>query len=113
VQFEIVELSPSANKIRLSGRLDSDTVGPVEVPFTAAVAARGRSALLDLTELEFLSSLGIRLLLSTSRVITRRGGIFVMFGAQPAVLDVLETLALDSVLPHVGTEEEARARLVP
>jgi anti-anti-sigma factor len=111
MQFEVVELGPSANRIRLSGRLDSDTVGRVEVPFTAAVASSGRSALLDLTDLDFLSSLGIRLLLSTSRVIMRRGGIFVMYGAQPAVLEVLETLALGSVLPHVGTEDEALARL--
>lgn len=111
MQFEVLELSPTANKVRLVGRLDSDTLGRVEIPFTAAVASSGRSAVLDLTQLEFLSSLGIRLLLSNSRVIMRRGGKFVMFGANAAVRDVLENLALDAVLPHVATEEEAIALL--
>jgi len=111
VRFELVELGPTANKVRLIGRLDSSTVGSLEAPFTASLAAGGRSAVIDLAELDFLSSLGIRLLLSASRVVMRRGGHFVLFGAQPAVLEVLEALALDSVLPHVATEEEALARL--
>jgi anti-anti-sigma factor len=111
MRFEIVELSPTANKIVLAGRLDSATVGGVEVPFTGAVAAGGRSVALDLTGLDFLSSLGIRLLLSAARVVTRRGGRVVLFGAQPMVAEVLAAMALDQVLPLVPTEAEALARL--
>jgi anti-anti-sigma factor len=83
----------------------------VETPFTAALAAGGRSAVLDLTALDFISSLGIRLLLSAARVVTRRGGRVVMFGAQPMVAEVLAALSLDEVLPLVGTEDEAIGRL--
>ncbi len=111
MRFDIVELGPTANKIVLVGRLDSTTVGGVETPLTAAVAASGRSAVLDLTGLEFLSSLGIRLLLSSARVVTRRGGRVVLFGAQPMVREVLTAMALDEVLPLVNTEDEAVARL--
>lgn len=111
MQFDVVELSPSANKVVLRGRLDATTVGQVETPFTAAVAASGRSAVLDLTDLEFLSSLGIRLLLSSARVVARRGGVVVLFGAQPVVAEVLEAMAIDAVLPRVATEAEALARL--
>ncbi|WP_439595060.1 STAS domain-containing protein [Falsiroseomonas sp.] len=111
MRFEVVEISPTANKVLLVGRLDATTVGQVETPFTAAVAASGRNALLDLTGLEFLSSLGIRLLLSSARVVARRGGIVVLFGAQPMVAEVLEAMALEQVLPLVATEAEAMARL--
>jgi anti-sigma B factor antagonist len=111
VRFEVVELSPTANKFVMIGRLDSATVGAVETPFTGALAASGRSAVLDLTGLDFLSSLGIRLLLSAARVVTRRGGKVILFGAQPMVAEVLITMALDEVLPLVPTEEEALARL--
>ena len=111
MRFEVIELGPTANKVVMLGRLDSATVGGVETPFTAAVAASGRSAVLDLTGLEFLSSLGIRLLLSSARVVTRRGGKVVMFGAQPMVAEVLEAMALDQVLPLVATEAEAAALL--
>lgn len=111
MDFQVVELGPSANKIVLAGRLDSSTVGKIEIPFTASVASAGRSAVLDLTGLEFLSSLGIRLLLSNAQVVTRRGGRVVAFGAQPAVAEVLTAMALDALLPLVTTEDEAVARL--
>jgi anti-anti-sigma factor len=111
VQFDVVEISPSANKVVMVGRLDAASVGAVETRFTGAVAASGRSAVLDLTGLEFLSSLGIRLLLSSARVVSRRGGKVVMFGAQPIVAEVMEAMALGDVLPLVATEAEARALL--
>jgi anti-anti-sigma factor len=111
VRFEVIELSPSANKVVLVGRLDSTTVGGVETQFTAAVGASGRSAVLDLRALEFLSSLGIRMLLSVARVVSRRGGRMVLFGARPMVAEVLSAMALDDVLPIVATEQEAIGRL--
>ena len=111
MKFDVVAINEQANKIVLAGRLASGTVGAVETPFTATLAASGRSAVLDLTALEFLSSLGIRLLLSAARVVSRRGGKVVLFGAQPMVAEVLTAMALDQVLPLVATEEEALARL--
>jgi anti-anti-sigma factor len=111
VRFEVVELNPTTNKLVLVGRLDSTTVAQVETPFTAAVSASGRSAVIDLTGLDFLSSLGIRLLLSSARVVTRRGGKVVLFGAQPMVTEVLQAMALDEVLPLVSTEAEALGRV--
>lgn len=111
MRFDVVELNPTTNKVVMIGRLDSATVGTVEVPFTASVSATGRSAVLDLTQLEFLSSLGIRLLLSSARVVMRRGGKVVLFGAQPMVVEVLSAMSLDSVLPHVATEAEALSLL--
>lgn len=111
MRFEVVEVSPTVNKLVLVGRLDSATVGGVETPFTAAVAAEGKSAILDMRQLEFLSSLGIRLLLSSARVVTRRGNKVVLFAAQPMVAEVLSAMALDAVLPHVATEAEALAKI--
>jgi anti-anti-sigma factor len=111
VRFEVVEINAGANKLVLSGRLDSTTVAAVETPFTAAIAATGRSAMLDLTRLDFISSLGIRLLLSAARVVARRGGRVVLFGAQPMVAEVLTAMSLDEVMPLVPGEAEALARL--
>lgn len=111
MRFEVVDLGPAANKVVLQGRLDSTTVGAVEAPFTATLTASGKSVALDLTGLDFLSSLGIRMLLSAARVVTRRGGRVVLFGAQTMVAEVLTAMALDQVLPLVATEDEAVARL--
>ena len=111
MDFDVVELGPRAQKLVLTGRLDAATVAAVETRFTAVLAASGRSAILDLRGLDFLASLGIRLLLSAARVVSRRGGKVVLFGAQPMVAQVMEAMALDAVLPLVGTEAEALAAL--
>lgn len=111
MRFEVQELGPTANRVLLVGRLDSTTVGGVETPLTAALANSGRHAVLDMTKLEFLSSLGIRLLLSVARVVHRRGGRMVLFGAQPMVAEVLTAMALEEVLPMAASESEALAKL--
>jgi anti-anti-sigma factor len=111
VKYEVTEFGPTAKKIALVGRLDSASVGQVETPFTAELVGGHAHVALDLRRLDFLSSLGIRLLLSAGRVVTRRGGKVVLFGAQPMVGEVMTTMALDSVLPMVATEDEALARL--
>jgi anti-anti-sigma factor len=111
VRFDVVDLGPSALKLVLVGRLDATTVGLVETSFTATIAAANKSAVLDMTGLQFLSSLGIRLLLSVTRVVARRGGKLVLFGVQPMVAEVLEAMALGEILPVVDTEAEAMARL--
>jgi anti-sigma B factor antagonist len=111
VRFDVQEIGPTANRIVVTGRLDSTTVGGVETQFTAAVAATGRSAVVDMRGLEFLSSLGIRLMLSVARVVSRRGGRMVLFGTRPMVAEVLVAMSLDEVLPMVATEADAVARL--
>jgi anti-sigma B factor antagonist len=111
MRFDVERISPVADRVVLDGRLDSVTVGQVETQFTAVLANTGRHAVLDMRRLDFLSSLGIRLLISVTRVITRRGGRVVAFGAQPMVAEVLDAMALDDILPLVGSETEAMARL--
>ncbi len=111
MRFEVVQVSPRADRVVLEGRLDSVTVGQIETQFTAMLAASGRHAVLDMRQLDFLSSLGIRLLLSVARVVTRRGSQVVAFGAQPMVAEVLGVMALDEVLPMFASEEEALAGL--
>jgi anti-anti-sigma factor len=111
MRFDVVQLSPKADRVVLQGRLDSVTVGQIETQFTAVLAGSGRHAVLDMRGLDFLSSLGIRLLLSVARVVTRRGSQVVAFGAQPMVAEVLGVMALDEVLPLFASETEALARL--
>lgn len=111
MQFDVIALTPQADRVVLEGRLDSVTVGQIERRFTATLAESDRHIVLDLRQLDFLSSLGIRLLLSVARVVTRRGGQMVAFGAQPMVAEVLTAMAIDEVLPILATEQEALVRL--
>ena len=104
-------LSPRVIRVALNGRLDTLGVDQVEVKFNAAVLAGGMDTLLDMSEVSFVSSMGIRMLVTAARALRQRQLRMVMFGAPALVRETLQSMAIDSLIPLAGTEEEARALL--
>jgi anti-anti-sigma factor len=94
-------------KVILVGRLDSAGVSMIEAQFSAGVVAGGRSTIVDLTEVPFMASLAVRMLIATARALAQRGGRLVMFGATPEVLDTIETMGFDDIVPLAPSESEA------
>jgi anti-anti-sigma factor len=96
-------------KVSLAGRLDTAGVSSVELRFTAGIVPAGQSAIVDLTHVEFLTSLGVRMLLSAARSLSSKGAKLVMYGANPAVLDVITTMGFEDVVPLAPSETAAVA----
>jgi len=96
-------------KAVLGGRMDSLSVGEVETRFIAHIVPREQSAVVDLSDVSFIASLGIRMLLGTARALDRYGARLALYGAQDDVMEIIETTALTEITPVVGTEEEAVA----
>ena len=94
-------------RVVLVGRLDTAGVDVVETRFGAAIVPNGKNTIVNLTEVTFLASMGIRMLISTTRALSRKGGKLVMYGAGPGVRDVIETAALTEIIPLAGNESEA------
>jgi anti-anti-sigma factor len=111
LEFDIVEIAPDTNRVVLRGRLDAAAAERIEVPFTAAVATSPRHAVVDLRELEFLGSLGIRLIVSVARVLHGRGLKMMLHGPRPLVGELIAVVALDEFIPVMASEAEARAAL--
>lgn len=111
MEMTINELPGTVTGVRLNGRLDTAGADAIGTRFTAAVAAVGRSAIVDLSQVSFVSSMGIRLLIATARALNLKGGRLVLFGATPMVQEVLDGMGLDGILPVVTTEQDALARL--
>jgi anti-sigma B factor antagonist len=107
MEIAVTRLEDTITCVRLSGRLDAPGADKIGVRFTAAVAAAGRGAAIDLAGVSFMASLGIRLLISSARALNLRGGKLVMFGAQDLVRNVLEQAAIDQIIPIVPTEQAA------
>ena len=102
-----------ASKIRLKGRLDTPGVGQIETLFTTNVVAPGRNALVDLTQVTFVSSVGIHLFLGTARALGLKKAKMVLFGAQPLVKESLDHVGLPDLLPLADDEDAALALLPP
>jgi anti-anti-sigma factor len=94
-------------RVSLAGRLDTAGVDVVETRFGAAIVPNGKNTIVDLSEVTFLASMGIRMLISTTRALSRKGGKLVMYGAGPGVKDVIETAALTEIIPLAESENEA------
>lgn len=105
------ELPGNVTCVRLTGRIDAEGAGRIDVPFTANVAAVGRNAVVDLAGVSFIASMGIRLLISAARGLSLKGSKLVLFGAPPLVQNVLEQAAIDQIIPLVATQEQALAVL--
>ena len=68
--------------VLLTGLLDTAGVDQVETKFGAAIVP-ARNTIVDLTQVSFMASMGIRMLIATARALSRKGSKLVMFGATP------------------------------
>jgi len=97
--------------IRLNGRLDATGADRIDLRFTSHAAAGTHHAVVDLTGVSFVASMGLRLLISAARAIHIKGRQMVLFGATGPVREVLEQTAIDQIIPLVDSEARALERL--
>jgi anti-sigma B factor antagonist len=101
----------SARKIALQGRLDTSGVSEIETRFIASIVPVGKHALVDLSAVDFLASMGIRMLVMTARSMKQKKAQMIVFGAQPLVQESLDNVSLNSIVPVVASESEAMGLL--
>jgi anti-anti-sigma factor len=96
-----------ATLVTLKGRLDTAGVHAIETAFAEAIVGAGRNAVVDLTEVSFLASLGIRMFLTTARNLAAKGGKLAMCNASPFLIDVIEMTSLQEIIPLMDSPAEA------
>lgn len=106
MQIRMSDLGHAA-KIALEGRLDTPGVDQIETRFTASVVAAGRNAVVDMSAVTFVSSMGIRMLLTAARALSLKKAKLVLFGAQPLVRESFEHVGLPSLIPVASDEAQA------
>jgi anti-anti-sigma factor len=111
MEMKVEEVAGDALVVALDGRLDTVGVDQIESRFAAAVGAGARHALIDLSQVSFVSSMGVRLIITTARAQRQRGLGLVLFGAPPIVRSTLDTVALDHIVPVVASRAEALLRV--
>ena len=107
--MEISSVGERLVKVTLTGRLDTSGVDRVETRFVAALVPGGNSAIVDLSHVEFVSSMGIRMLISAARSLRTREASLVIYGAPTAINQIFETVSLQEIIPIRSTEAEALA----
>ena len=109
--MEISPLGDDQVKVVLKGRLDTPGVDRVETRFVAAVVPGGRHALVDLSQVEFIGSLGVRMFIAVARALQMKKARLVLCGPQEQVREVFEHVSLTDIIPVCADEAEARTAL--
>lgn len=105
MEMTTVDIDDKGIRIALNGRLDTPGVGTIETRFAAAAARK--NAVVDLSGVTFLASMGIRMLISAARGLKMSGHKLVLYAPQALVGEVLDNAGLDQIVPIVPDESSA------
>ena len=98
MNLEVAELENGITKVTLSGRLDIEGALKIDSEFNA-VAEEKKKVVVDLSDVTFIASLGIRTLILGAKAAANNGGKIVLLDPQPNVEKVLRTSRVDTVIP--------------
>lgn len=96
--------------LKLHGRLDAITSPAVERKVFDYINNGKHKLLLEFSGVEYLSSAGMRMLLSTAKKLKSLNGRLIVCCIVPNVMDVLRMSGFDHVLELSKSEEEALQR---
>ena len=96
--------------VAFTGSLDSGT-SPEAQKSLEAVLASARKVVLDFTNLDYISSAGLRVLLGAAKQLRASGGKLGMFGLNQSVREVFEISGFSSILAIYPSESEAVAAM--
>jgi anti-anti-sigma factor len=96
---------------RLSGRLDTATSAGAERGILGPLAAGQPRMILDMRDVAYVSSAGLRVVLLAAKQAKAAGGGIALFGLQPAVRDVFDISGFARILAIAPGEAEAEAML--
>jgi anti-anti-sigma factor len=85
--------------IHLSGRLDLEGSQQIDLKFAALTALDQRTVVVDLTEVDFVASLGLATLVHGARTLGARGGRLLLAGPQENVAKMLNATQIGRVIP--------------
>ena len=91
--------------IAIKGRLDADSSMEAERVVKEALGAEANRLLFNLGDLEYLSSAGLRVLLSAAKEMRRRDGKIVLCSLNEFVKEIFEVSGFQSLIPITESVE--------
>jgi len=91
----------------VSGRIDSTNASELGEALNAAIDAGHTQVVLDLSNVEYMSSAGLRELVTALKKVKRGTGDLRLASPSPRVMEVLELAGLDSIFEIYPNQVEA------
>jgi len=106
------DVASDFRRIVISGRLDMPGTDSVAAQLTELTAAPKKAVVVDLSQLKFLASIGIRALVASAKEVQKRGGKMALVVNQAStVMMSLDATGVDQLIP-VFTDVAAAEKAV-
>jgi anti-anti-sigma factor len=93
--------------LKLGGEVDAHNVGKLDQALKDLVSRGHYRLILDASQLDYISSKGLRTLLLVQREVSQLGGEVRLFGLTAQVRRIFELAGFDELLPIHHTRQEA------
>ncbi len=108
--MEITQTSdPAFTTVHLNGRLDATTSAQVEATVTAVFQGGAKALVIDFTRLDYISSAGLRVLLSAAKHAKTAGAKLALFGLSEEVRQIFDISGFTTILPIFPDADAAGA----
>lgn len=102
------EIGNGVLKVTLIGSFDIAGSGDVDMPMSVIAGSRDK-LIIDFSEVSFLASIGVRVLVKTARAIGNRGGKVAIINPNASARKVLASTGVDTIVSVVDDEAAALA----
>ena len=109
MDFEVKtsEAQPGIQVLKVKGEIDLESVGELEESAEKLMKVSPKAVLVDLTNVSYMGSCGIRVLLLLNTFLARNSNKLIIVGATGGVLATLELVGFPEMLQMTQTVEEA------
>jgi anti-anti-sigma factor len=109
MQLQHDDLEDGVRLVRLNGRLDLEGSEAVDLKLTSLCGTRKGFVVIDMSGVEFMSSIGVSVLVRVARACSQRQGRLVLLSPRANVQDVLVRTQIDQIIPIYADLPTARA----
>jgi anti-sigma B factor antagonist len=111
MELAVNEIDSGILGINLSGRMDIVGTQQIDLKFTALTSSRKAQILVDVSQVTFIASIGIRTLINNAKAQKLRGGRMVLYKPSTQVEEVLRATGIDTIIPIAHDIDAARGAL--
>jgi anti-anti-sigma factor len=98
MELQVEHLSDRIARAVAIGRWDVAGAAAIDLRFSA-LAGSGRSVIVDMAQVTFLSSMGIRSILMSAKAVQLRKAVLVLLAPVDTVAEVLISTGIDTIVP--------------
>jgi anti-anti-sigma factor len=107
MELSVIESDDTYTHLALSGKMDVAGVQDIESKFISLIASSKKNALVDISGVTFMGSMGLRVFLSAAKSLSREKKSLILLNPQPLVNEVLEASSFQDVVDIEHNAESA------